>query len=168
MAPKSENAGEVRVEISANGQQWQDTKAPLRYYSGPKVTSVFPTYGVTKNPHGLDLDVRGENFACPNGDCSRIRVRFTNDQGDKIDVVGKSETDNDGVKVTCKIPKYPAPETLLVDVSFNDLDYTADNVTFGFVDPYVLGISPRLISTHGTTKVNLTGYGFVQLEEAKS
>jgi hypothetical protein len=53
-------------------------------------------------------------------------------------------------------------------VSFNDLDYTADNVTFGFVDPYVLGISPRLISTHGTTKVNLTGYGFVQLEEAKS
>jgi hypothetical protein len=82
VAPKSEAAGEVRVEISANGQQWQDTKAPLRYYNGPKVTSVNPTYGVTKNPHDQDLEVRGENFACPNNDCSRIRVRFTNDQGD--------------------------------------------------------------------------------------
>jgi len=68
----------------------------------------------------------------------------------------------------CDIPKYPAPETLNVDVSFNDQDYTNDNVKFGFLDPYILDVRPRLISPHGTTKVSLTGYGFVHLEESKS
>lgn len=74
----------------------------------------------------------------------------------------------DSGTVECVIPKYPAPETLSVDVSFNDQDYTNDGVKFGFLDPYVLGIEPRLISPHGTTKLNMTGYGFVQLEETNS
>jgi len=111
------------------------------------------------------LEVRGDNFACPKEDCSRIRVRFTNAAGDKIDVVGK-HTENGNVE--CLIPKYPAPETLSVDVSFNDQDYTNDNVKFGYLDPYVLGIEPRLISPQGTTKLNMTGYGFVQLDDTYS
>jgi hypothetical protein len=57
---------------------------------------------------------------------------------------------------------------LSVDVSFNDQDYTNDGVKFGFLDPYVLGVTPRLISAHGTTKLNMTGYGFVQLDETNS
>jgi len=36
------------------------------------------------------------------------------------------------------------------------------------MDPYVLDIQPRLISPKGTTVCNMTGYGFVQMEEAKS
>jgi hypothetical protein len=40
-------------------------------------------------------------------------------------------------------------------------------VKFGFLDPFILGITPRLISTHGSTKLNITGYGFVAMEEAK-
>jgi hypothetical protein len=63
--------------------------------------------------------------------------------------------------VVCKIPKYPAPETLDVDVSFNGVDFTNDKVKFGFLDPYVLSIHPRLISAKETTILNMTGYGFV-------
>ena len=74
-------------------------------------------------------------------------------------------SDSNSVKV--QIPKYPAPETLDVDVSFNDQDFTNNGVKFGFLDPYILGIQPRLLSTHGTTKLNIFGYGFVSMEESK-
>lgn len=59
------------------------------------------------------------------------------------------------------IPKYPAPETLRVDVSMNGQDFTSDNVTYGFMDPYILNIQPRLYSPKGTTNATLYGYGFV-------
>jgi len=92
-------------------------------------------------------------------------VRFTNERGDKIfeDAIMRA----DGA-VECKIPKYPAPETLDVDVSFNGIDFTNDGVKYGFMDPYVLDIKPKLISSKGTTEVTMYGYGFVQMEESSS
>lgn len=69
--------------------------------------------------------------------------------------------------MVCDIPKYPAPETLNVDVSFNARDYTNNGVKFGFLDPFIEDIEPKLISTKGTTMVTLLGYGFVQMEESK-
>ena len=65
------------------------------------------------------------------------------------------------------IPKYPAPETLDVDVSFNDQDFTNNGVKFGFLDPFILDIAPRLVSSKGSTKLHITGYGFVSMEESK-
>jgi hypothetical protein len=58
--------------------------------------------------------------------------------------------------------------TLDVDVSFNDKDYSNNGVKFGFLDPFIFGIKPRLISSKGTTRLELTGFGFVQMEDAKS
>jgi hypothetical protein len=66
----------------------------------------------------LKLEIRGENFECPKGDCSRTRVLFTNEKGDKIYVKGTFNRDKG--TVFCLIPAYPAPETLTVDVTFND------------------------------------------------
>jgi hypothetical protein len=76
--------GEARVELSANGQQWQDAGSKVRFYNGPKVTSISPTYGETKNPKGSKLDISGDNFLCPNSDCTKIKVRFQNERGDNI------------------------------------------------------------------------------------
>jgi hypothetical protein len=53
-------------------------------------------------------------------------------------------------------------------VTFNDQDYTNDGVKYGFMDPYILGVSPRLVSTKGTTVLSMTGYGLVQMEDSKS
>ena len=50
---------------------------------------------------------------------------------------------------------------LLVEATFNGQDYTHDNQTYGFFDPFVFEVSPRLISTNGTTRVRLIGFGFV-------
>jgi len=64
-------------------------------------------------------------------------------------------------RVRCKVPKYTKPDVLQVELTFNGQDYTHDNQTYGFFDPYVLDVKPRLISTKGTTKVRLYGFGFV-------
>jgi len=165
IAPKSTISDEkARLEVSPNGQNWHDTGFEVHFYPGPRVTSVNPTYGVTKNPKKQVLEVSGDNFECPDHDCSKIKVRFTNKAGDEIFVNGEYTTAG---TVRCQIPAYPAPETLNVDVSFNGLDYSNDNVTFGYIDPFILGVQPRLISSHGTTKVALKGYGFVRMEDAK-
>jgi hypothetical protein len=63
--------------------------------------------------------------------------------------------------VVCEIPKYPAPETLYVDFSFNGLDFTNDRIKYGFFDPAIEDIRPRLLSPKGTTKLDISGYGFV-------
>jgi len=56
-------------------------------------------------------------------------------------------------------PEYPSPETLDVDISFNGLDWSNDKVKFSYIDPFVLGVKPRLISPKGTTKLMVEGYG---------
>ena len=82
--PPSKYTGDVTIEINQNEQNWQDIGRNIVFYNGPKVTSVNPTYGVTKNPKGTILEIKGDNFACPANDCSHIKVRFTNKFGDRI------------------------------------------------------------------------------------
>jgi hypothetical protein len=101
------------------------------------------------------IHVRGDNFACPGNDCSHIKVRFTNKNGDRIIIAGHFS----GGEVTAVYPEYPAPETLDVDISFNGIDWSNDKVKFAYVDPFVLQVRPRLISPKGTTKLFIEGYG---------
>lgn len=61
----------------------------------------------------------------------------------------------------CKIPTYPAPETLRVDVSLNGVDFTNSKVTYGFMDPFALRVTPHIINPVGSTDLTLHGYGFV-------
>ena len=82
MAPKSEVEGDVAVFVSANGQQWHNMHSDVTFYNGPKVTSVTPTYGVVKNPNNKTIDIAGTNFRCPRDDCSKLKVRFKNKNGD--------------------------------------------------------------------------------------
>jgi hypothetical protein len=165
IAERYDFVGESKVQLSANEQQWQTIENNVRFYNGPKVTSISPTYGETKNPKGSKLEITGDNFICPNSDCSKIKVRFQNERGDNILESGTMLST--GV-IQCTIPKYPAPETLNVDISFNGQDFTNDGVKYGFMDPFILDVQPRLISSKGTTIVTVMGYGFVQMEDSKS
>jgi hypothetical protein len=148
--------GMAAIEINQNDQNWQDIGRDIELFAGPRVTSVDPTYGVTKNPKGSKLHVMGENFECANGDCSHIRVRFTTKNGDRI--IEKAEFVSQH-EVTCEYPEYPSPETLDVDISMNGIDWSGDRVKFAYVDPFVLQVRPRLISPTGSTKLFVEGYG---------
>ena len=69
--------------------------------------------------------------------------------------------------VQCLVPKYTKPDVLQVEVSLNGLDYTYDNMTFGYYDPYVIDVQPRLIAVDGTTDIKVKGLGFVNSGETK-
>lgn len=125
IAQRYDFVGEAKVQLSANEQQWQTIENKVRFYNGPKVTKIDPTYGETKNPKGSKLEISGDNFICPGGECSKIKVRFQNERGDNILQAGTMLST--GV-IQCTIPKYPAPETLNVDISFNGQDFTNDHV----------------------------------------
>lgn len=56
---------------------------------------------------------------------------------------------------------------LRVEITFNEIDFTNDGHTYGYYDPYVLNAEPRLISTDGTTKVRIKGFGFVNSNSTK-
>ena len=62
--------------------------------------------------------------------------------------------------IQCVEPEYPAPETLSVDVSFNGMDWSNDGVNFSYIDTFVLGVKPKLISPSGSSKLLVEGFGF--------
>ena len=84
-------------------------------------------------------------------------MRF-GDPDNGIYVKGEHINDN---TVRVAVPKYTKPDVLPVELTFNGQDYTHDNQTYGFFDPYVLDVKPRLIYYKGTTLVRLYGFGFV-------
>lgn len=71
-------------------------------------------------------------------------------------------------KVKCAVPRYTKPDVLEVELTFNGQDFTNDNKTYGFFDPFVLDVQPRLISTSGSTRVRLIGFGYVNSGQLKS
>lgn len=69
---------------------------------------------------------------------------------------GEHESDT---VVHAEYPQYPSPETLTIDISMNGIDWSGDKVKFSYIDPFVLGVKPRLISPRGTTTLTIEGYG---------
>ena len=51
-------------------------------------------------------------------------------------------------------------------MTFNGQDYTNDKFKFGYLDPYILNVEPRLISPKGTTRLKMKGFGMIQMEGA--
>jgi len=46
-------------------------------------------------------------------------------------------------------------------VSFNKQDFTSDYLTYGYFDPFLIKVEPKIISPKGNTKLTLSGFGFV-------
>jgi hypothetical protein len=134
----------------------------FQYYQSPHITALNPIYGPVKNPDNINLTLSGTNFVCPNGDCSKIFVKFFDSQQNKIVVPGILVSSS---SVVCNIPKYTKPDVLNVEITFNGVDYTSDNKTYGYYDPYLIDVKPRLISRDGSTKLTLIGLGFADSGE---
>ena len=113
------------------------------WYESPHVTSIFPTFGPVKNPNDLTMTIHGTNFVCPDTSCKDLTVRFGKLPDNAIYVKG---TLIEAGSITCLVPKYTKPDVLEVEVSLNGYDYTNDNLTFGYYDPYVVDVEPRLLT----------------------
>lgn len=116
-----------------------------------------------KSPNKEYIDITGRYFQCSEPDCRDLWVRFSDASGENaIYVKGERISDE---HIRAQVPKYSKPDVLTVEATFNGADYTHDNQTYGFFDPYVLDVQPRLISVKGTTKVKLIGFGFVNAQD---
>lgn len=134
------------------------------YYESPHITSISPSFGPLKSKANKKMILTGTNFVCQDPPCKDVKVRFGTPPNNAI--YEPAELLDDGT-VRCNIPMYTKPDVLPVQVTLNGFDYSNDNATFGFYDPYVISAEPRLIATDGSTKVTVKGLGFVNSGETK-
>ena len=156
--------------MSFNKKNWITVKNPrldysFTWYDSPHVENVSPKFGPVKNRKDLMLTVTGKNFVCPDKDCAFIKCRFGEPPHTAIYVDGKMNRDG---AINCLAPKYTKPDILRLEVTLNGFDYSHDNKTFGYFDPYVIDAQPRLLSVDGSTEVTIKGIGFVNSGETKA
>jgi len=109
------------------------------------------------------MTIDGKDFICPDPTCKHLRVRF----GEHPHAIYMPATLESTSRIKVKVPKYTKPDVLRVELTLNGADYTHDNKTYGFYDPYVIDVQPRLISVDGSTQVTIRGIGFVDSGEIK-
>lgn len=80
------------------------------------------------------MTLTGTSFNCPENDCSNLKVKFY----DNITSIVVPGTLVNSLTVTCQVPSYTKPDVLRVEVTFNGADYTSDNRTYGYFDPYII------------------------------
>lgn len=132
------------------------------------MSAVKPHFGPVKSPNNEKVIIEGKNFVCPNGDCSKVLVRFGGPK-DEVSIYVPGEV-IDETHISCSVPKFTKPDVLEVEVSVDGYDYTHNHQTYGFFDAYLLDVQPRLLSKNGGTPMKLSGFGFVNTgsEELKS
>lgn len=155
-------------QISLNNEDWINVKAPgathsFVYYESPHITAIQPSFGPLKSKANKKMTISGTNFVCQDPPCKDVKVRF----GPPSSAIYEPGQLMDDGSIQCNIPMYTKPDVLPVQVTLNGFDYSNDNITFGFYDPYVIDAEPRLIATDGSTKVTVKGLGFVNSGETK-
>lgn len=120
----------------------------FKFYASPHIRELSPKFGIVKNPEASYITVTGTDFVCPEPTCSDLKVVMGDDESDRIHIPAQLI---DGSTVKFLVPKYTKPEVLRVELTLNGKDYTNDNKTYGFFDPYVLDVQPRLIHPDGST-----------------
>ena len=128
----------------------------FEYVSSPVVQSIDPAYGEVKHIGDTVISVRGTNFDWESDSCKNVKCKFGKDT-DPIIVNGQKVSSN---IIKCPLPDYPQPDLLDVEVSVNGVDFSNNGVKFGFYDPFVLHVTPKLISKSGSTKLEIKGVGY--------
>lgn len=161
ITPPVNQAGLTTMQVSLNNQQWHDATDPnggFTFYQSPHVTRVDPPYGHVKAPEQQIVTLTGTGFQDVGPD---LKCRFGNEPGQYLYVLAEYNSDS---QIKCPVPIYTKPDVLNVEVTVNDQSYTSDNKTYGFFDPFVVDANPKLLSIDGTTRLNVTGIGFVDSE----
>ena len=127
------------------------------YYSSPRVDSIYPPFGMVNNPAPIMLTIKGRNFNCSDDECKAVKCRFG--KGDQAIYVPAERISS--TEIHCLVPKYNRPDVVPVEISLDAEYYTSDNKEFGFYDPYVWNVKPRMVSRKGNTTITIHGYGFI-------
>lgn len=151
-APKGTKA---LIQISRNGVDWHDVKSPrhdvnhsFEYFQAPSISEISPAIGPVKPAENSKITITGSDFVCPEPKCSDAKARFTDSEGNQIfeslEVISST-------KVIVTLPLFAKPDVLVVELTLNGVDFTNNKKTYGFFDPFLIDVRPKLISNAGTT-----------------
>jgi len=56
------------------------------------------------------------------------------------------------------------PDVLPIELSFNGYDFTNSGLVYGYFDPFLIKITPVLVSSTTVTKLNINGFGYINPE----
>lgn len=60
---------------------------------------------------------------------------------------------------------YPQPDVLPIEVSMDGENFSNSGHEFGYYDPFIMDVEPRLIGKDGKTTVKVKGFGFVDTSD---
>jgi len=149
-------------EISLNKEDYfpvipATEKYSYTYYNSPRVTALYPAFAPIGCENPIVLFIKGNNFNCPNNDCSMIKVRF----GTGDEAIEVSGTYISSTEIHCIVPKSNRPDVVRVEISLDGEYFTSDKREFGYYEAYTWKVNPKMVSRKGNTTIQIHGYGFV-------
>ena len=140
--------GTISVEVTTNGVDYSEDMVQYRYYASPAISHIVPSSGPTEG--GTVVSVYGRNFI----DSDSLYCRFGNDST----VAGRWVSSD---RVECQTSSMVA-SNVVVEVTNNGFDYTANRVEFTVLPESVVTIMDPTFGPIGTsTSVTVHGSGFV-------
>jgi len=136
------------VELSYNEENFYRIELfNFTYFTLPNITGLSPLYGPLKSKDFTDINVLLDNYYCIEN-CDKIVCRFTS-KNNVFEEKGRYIGPN---RVNCTVPRVNIPDVMKVEVSMNGgEDFTNNKNNFTFYDPYIIRVTPKMISSSGGT-----------------
>ena len=119
----------------------------LNFYEGPTVEKIVPSFGEANQGNSYNINVHGKNFKCLTKECNKLLCKFEF-SGEKEYIIFKGKFKS-AKEIVCPVPKINRALVLKVSISVDGRDFSGDDVSFTFFDPFVLELSPKIISITG-------------------
>ena len=154
--PPSSAAGDRRVSVSLNGQQFVWSVEPIfTYRPVASVSSVWPPRGAAEG--GTPLTVLGSGFSSSAEAMGALRCRFNT-----TDVAAVYVSDS---ALACNTTASAVGHSF-VEVSTNGREYTSSGVAFEFISLVVQSVEPWSGPELGGTVVTIGGSRLAQVAES--
>ncbi len=160
----SKNGTEADIEISFNKENfYKINNTFFTFYVLYNITKITPKYGPLRNSGDKKIELHVDKYYCHEKDsCDNHLCSFRS----KINILYEKGYYRGPETVDCTIPRVSKPETYVVELSINGGDdWTNNGLTYSFYDPYIIKVTPQMISSKGGTKVSLEGFGFANSGE---
>lgn len=159
------NKDSVRAHIyfSYNNENFNNINEEIifEFYTLPEIVSFWPLFGpLRKEAGGGELQITLDNYIC-NSDCDNYVARYRSTNNIFYEKC-RYERPN---TLNCTLPTVNRPEPFNVEVSADGIDFTNNNKNFTFYDPYILTVKPKMVSSRGGTKLDISGFGFANSGE---
>ena len=158
-SPPQPSVADVKIQISLNGQQFQEAANTFRYYQQPDIQRIEPSGGHLKG--GTTVTLTGVGFNAYSDPLYPPKCKFATNSASALILTSKL--------VVCHSPGSLAAGYVKVAIALNGVDFTSDTskwsgVSFVYYNhPVLSNVFPDSGPDEGGTFINIMGFGFIML-----